>query len=227
MYVKHDYMDRIYQGDIFKDLTIIDSWKYNEDRGYDITYVNIDYAVVMTQDCDLASDYRNREEIRISETQKRLDTKSIFPLDKFPVNDKEEPPKHDKYLPMVLICPAYPSELLKTGTHLSDQWKQNMENWGKQKNKFHDIKIQGNPRFHYLKGDQDLQIADLIIDFKHYFTIPRDELYRVYKDVYLISLNQLFREYLSQRFVYYFSRIGLPDLPKSTSDENTSPVNTQ
>lgn len=35
MYVKHDYMDRIYQGDIFKDLTIIDSWKYKEDKGYD------------------------------------------------------------------------------------------------------------------------------------------------------------------------------------------------
>lgn len=227
MYVKHDYLDRIYQGDIFQDLTVIDSWKYNEDGEYDVTYVNIDYAVVMTQDCDLAGDYRNREEIQITEAKKILDTKNTLTLDKLIKTDKEEPPKHDKYLPMILICPAYPSELLKMGTHLRDQLKQNMENWSKQKNKFHDIKIQANPRFHYLKGDQDLQIADLIIDFKHYFTIPRDELYRVYNDAYLISLNQLFREFLSQRFVYYFSRIGLPDLPKPTSQENITTINTQ
>ena len=118
---------------------------------------------------------------------------------------------------MILICPAYLAESLRQGTHLQENWGQIMESW--ESSKYGDIKIQSNPRFHYLKSNQDMQIGDLIIDFKHYFTIPRDELYRVYNDKYLASLNQLYREYLSQRFVNYFSRIGLPDLSNCKLDE--------
>ena len=71
-----------------------------------------------------------------------------------------------------------------------------------------------NPRYHFLKGEKMYQVPNIVIDFKHYYTIPRDELYKNYKNHYIGSINELFREALSQRFAYYLSRIGLPLMDK-------------
>jgi hypothetical protein len=216
MYIKRE-TDRVHQGDILKDYNVVDSWEYienNEETGekqYKMTFFKLSYAVVMTQECDLEGDYRDREKIKNIENQqnetqsKGIEIKKLFP------GAQELTKKHDKYIPMILICPAYPAEMLKEGTHLKEQWQQNMENWKKIK-KYDDITKQNHPRFHYLKGDPEYQAENLIIDFKHYFTVPRNEFYRVYNETYLVSLNELFREYLSQRFAHYLSRIGLPDL---------------
>lgn len=65
------------------------------------------------------------------------------------------------------------------------------------------------PRYHYLKfPDQDM--PELVIDFKHFFTINRQVLYGKLSSR-LCSLDDLFREKISQRFSYYVSRIGLPE----------------
>lgn len=53
-------------------------------------------------------------------------------------------------------------------------------------------------------------IPELVIDFKHYYTIPTEEMYEAYKENYLASVEPLYREDLSQRFANYLSRIGLP-----------------
>lgn len=194
VYRKHDPLDRVYQGDILQDLTVI-SLEYVSGE-YDIITIDLPYAVVMTQDCDLEWDYKNRTNIKT----------------------------HDKYLPTILICPAYLAELLKTGSHLKN-FGQTMNTWSS--DQFKSIKQQKNDRFHYLEGHPDMQVAELVIDFKHYYTIPRDVLYQVYKKKYLSSLNQLYREYLSQRFVNYLSRIGLPDLSNCESDEVNNPTKSQ
>lgn len=65
-----------------------------------------------------------------------------------------------------------------------------------------------NPRYHYLKFKEDDK-PELIVDFKHFFTVNRDFLYKqLNKRLY--SLDDLFRENLSLRFCNYVSRIGLP-----------------
>ena len=65
------------------------------------------------------------------------------------------------------------------------------------------------PRYHYLKFP-DLDMPELIIDFKHFFTINKNVLYKQIKKR-LCSLDDLFKEKINQRFSYYVSRIGLPE----------------
>lgn len=185
MYIKHT-LERVRQGDIYRNIPVL-FWESQEDTGkFEVTSIELSYAVVMTQDCDLESDFRNRSE--------------------------KSPVKHDKYLQSILLCPAYPGEYFKSGTHLEDLNLQ-MEKWNS--SAYSSIKKQTHSRFHYLEGSQNDQVQDLVIDFKHYYTLPRDILY-LYEDKYLISLNALFRECLSQRFSNYLCRIGLPDLRPKT-----------
>lgn len=65
------------------------------------------------------------------------------------------------------------------------------------------------PRFHYLNFSET-NMPELIVDFKHFFTINRNVLYSKL-DKRLCSLDDLFKEKLSQRFSNFISRIGLPE----------------
>lgn len=185
MYRKHNPLDRIYQGDILHDLPVLSSEFVNGE--FEISSIDLPYAVIMTQDCDLQWDYETRKNIK----------------------------NHDKYLPTILVCPAYLAEKLRAGTHL-EKIDQVMQKWNSEKYK--DIKNLNNERFHFLESNPNMQIAELVIDFKHYYTIPRNVLYHMYKEKYLASLNQLFRDHLSRRFANYLSRIGLPELSTCESD---------
>ena len=187
LYYQHD-IDRICQGDIFRD------WKY-EYRSYfseqgklSIEKIELPYMIVLSQDCDLEWDFINRKDFSIHTDNTQF--------------------KHDKFLHTILICPAYLAEHLKQGIHLQNQ-KMKMEEIGSKK--WNDIENNNNPRYHFLNNCLELQIPKLAIDFKHYFTIPRDKLYESAKDHYIASVSHLFRESLSQRFAYYLSRIGLPE----------------
>ena len=69
-------------------------------------------------------------------------------------------------------------------------------------------------RYHYLKfADNDKldgkQMPELIIDFKHYYTINKNVVYENI-DKRLCPIDNLFREKISQRFSYFVSRVGLP-----------------
>ena len=146
------------------------------------------YLLVLSQDCDLEWDCENRT--NSEDTQ-------------------------DKFLFSILVCPGYLSEELRKGIHLEDYKLKmqtiNSERWG-------NIKINQNPRYHFLKGEKTFQIPDLVLDFKHYYAISRDVLYENFEDYYIGSINELFREALSQRFAYYLSRIGLPTINKNKED---------
>ncbi len=174
---------RICQGDILRDVEVIDS--YSKDNSGALVYdeLTLPYIVVMTQDCDLDKDFKNRSETN--------------------------PQKHDKYLRTVLVCPAYVAAEFKEGNHLEDLGLK-MERYDSKR--FKQITEQNNARYHFLYTDLKLQVPELVVDFKHYYAIPRDTLFRMYPEHYLVTINQLFREYLSQRFSNYLSRIGLPDL---------------
>lgn len=141
------------------------------------------YCVVVTQDCDLEHDFNNRKDVERKTT--------------------------DKFLQSVLICPAYPAESLRQGTHLTD-WSMTMQSfpsadWRKL--------ISNNlSRYHFLQGMSALQVPELVVDFKHYFTVPREMFYRDLSDRYLATIEIVYRDHLSNRFAHYLSRVGLPDL---------------
>lgn len=188
-YIRHN-SDRICQGDIFRD------FNYQEkveiiNKKIKVYKRIIPYLIVLTQDCDLESDFRNFQQL----------------------DDN-----HDKILQHILVCPAYPSEKLREGTHLKES-KFNMQKINS--NLWSQVKSNNNSRYHYLNKNKnkELQISEFVIDFKHYYSIPRDELYNNYPKLYLGTLNELFRERLSQRFANYLSRIGLPDLKKTNCEK--------
>lgn len=176
---------RLSQGDIFSDVEFPISAHRLDEKGDEVieeTTIEFPYVILMTQDCDLEQDYFNR--IQGKKTQ-------------------------DKYLHSVLVCPAYLAEQFKKGDHLADL-EIKMESWNS--DRYGLIAGNQNPRFHFLVIDQSMHTPNLIIDFKHYYTISRDDLYSIAKTNYLCTLNQLFREQLSQRFSQYLSRVGTPEL---------------
>tara|TARA_B100000508_G_scaffold60333_1_gene47125 strand:- start:169092 stop:169634 length:543 start_codon:yes stop_codon:yes gene_type:complete len=141
------------------------------------------YVLVLTQDCDLKQDHEAREQ--------KLENK-------------------DKFLESILLLPAFLKDDFKTGEHLS-MLGLNRLDWGNgSESLWKNILSNGNKRFHHLKKDQELELPDLIIDFKFFFTMRRDDLEKVYKEKYLASIKPLYREDLSVRFTHYLSRIGLP-----------------
>ena len=144
----------------------------------------IPYLIVLTQDCDLENDYDNH------------------------TNGNND---NDKFLFSILVCPGYTAIDLKDGLHL-EKLKLKMQHIDSKRWKI--VQNNQNPRYHFLKGELIYQIPNIVIDFKHYYTIPRDDLYKNYKNHCIGSINELFRESLSQRFAYYLSRVGLPLIDK-------------
>lgn len=194
MYVKHT-SKRICQGDILRKIDVI-VWNIKDTSNeYEISEANLPYIIVITQDCDLEWDFNNRSEPATV--------------------------KHDKYLQTILVCPAYNAEEFKAGDHLKSNGLK-MNKW--HGNEYKQIKQQNHARFHFLEQNQALQVPHLIVDFKHYYTIPRDVLYKMHAEHYLATFNKLFRESLSQRFSNYLSRIGLPELKQRMDSESTLPI---
>lgn len=114
----------------------------------------------------------------------------------------------DNNLLHLAIAPAFIFEQFLSGSH----WGEIFVNNNPQKRKDTTIrKIIDNeiPRYHYLKFPDD-NMPELIIDFKHFFTINRNIFYSQINKR-LCSLDDLFREKINQRFSYYISRIGLPE----------------
>ena len=144
------------------------------------------YVIVMSQDCDLEHSYKSE-----------LDT----------VNDSVI---NKQFLPNIIVVPSFPSEIVKAGKHLLDIFNIKQTQYGKDDWKY--ISQNRNERYHFLNGYLDFQVPDLVIDFKTYFSFPAGNLKKVFKEHYLATVNELFRERLSQRFTNYFSRIALPEI---------------
>jgi hypothetical protein len=183
-YIRH-VEDRLCQGDIVRDIRLVTWAEQTADSdNIQITEKEIPYGVVMTQDCDLEQDKQNRS--------------------------SAESKNQDKFLQSVLLCPAYPAADIRAGTHLSDEnlvmERLNSDRWKV-------VKGNNNARYHYLPEHPDYQIPESVIDFKHYFTVPREKISTTLKLQRRIgSVGELFREDLSLRFAQYLSRIGLPEL---------------
>lgn len=173
-------LERHEQGDILRDVQFIEWAKIEGDGELTVAERTLQYCVLLSQDCDLEHDYGNR------------------------VNQSSA--LKDKYLQSLLLCPAYPALTFRAGKHLeklgmlmqpitSDPWKRLIQH--------------NEARYHYLESNPDLQVPELVIDFKHYLTVPRDIIYG--SNSYVATIEIVYRDHLSARFAQYLSRIGLPD----------------
>lgn len=179
--VKKQLGDRISQGDIYRDVEYIESIEEKEGI-IKISKIVFPYAIVLTQDCDLAQDFTFRSD----------DSKS-----------------EDKLILSVLIAPLYNEEHVYTGEHLTEIYR-NMEPINKKKTPGNMIRQNNDPRYHHLKFSGDVDIVPSIIDFKHYFSLNVQYLTNIRETNFVCKVKELYREDISQRFASFLSRIGLP-----------------
>jgi len=176
---------RFRQGDILRDVTVVSWASINADE-IELLERNYQYCVVLSQECDLEHDFNNR------------------------FDDEKRSRAQDKFLTSLLLCPAYIAADVKSGTHLEAS-QMRMQQIGR--DDFKKIQQNNNYRYHHLPENQELQLPNLVIDFKHYLTIPTEIAYKdAFRDKVIASLGDLFREHLSGRFAHYLSRIGLPEI---------------
>jgi len=170
------------QGDIVRDVRILRVIDENK-----VEEIQLPYVILLSQDCDLEQSINKG------------------------VSDEEGFPKNNQYLPNVLILPAFTAESVRVGDHLKElfgitQDKISSDPWKK-------IKQNNTDRYHFLISHTSFQIPELVIDFKIYFSIEYSEFIKFYDGGgYLGTINELFRERLSQRFTNYLARIGLPEM---------------
>lgn len=157
-------------------------WAEVSDGEIDIQDRLLSYCVLLSQDCDLEHDFNSRNGVAAN---------------------------NDKFLTSALLIPAYPAETFRAGTHLAtlslSMQRHSTDAWKR-------LKGNNEARYHFLNGEASLQVPELVLDFKHYLTIPRDVLYRGNNAAsYLATIEVIYREQLSLRFASYLSRIGLPE----------------
>jgi len=177
---------RICQGDIFKDIELIEYADINDEGIVEISKITFPYVVVLTQDCDLEQDFNNRAQ--------------------------ETPSNQDKHLISIIVAPLYNIEHIYSGKHLSElnlQMQIITKNQSKSTNQF--LRKNLNPRYHYLEFAEDVPIVNSVIDFKHYFTVNNNYLGELKLPNYVCKIAELYREQVSTRFANYLSRIGLPN----------------
>lgn len=173
---------RINQCDIFHDIEIVENIEESKDA-IKVTYLHFPLVICLNQDCDLNSDIRDKGK-----------------------NGSNK----DCRLLHLTIAPLFNYDTFKDGEHWGDIF-QIGEKYSKSKTKTQKIMNNEDPRFHYLHFEDDNPILpDLIIDFKHIYTLSTEYLYSNI-DKRVCSVSELYREKISQRYAYFISRIGLPD----------------
>ena len=178
---KISFEARVSQGDVFRDIDFIERVDISEGQLV-VTKTEFPIIIVLTQDCDLASDYK----IRWS----RKDT-----------------PTHDQQLISVLVAPMYNAQHFFDGEHLTEL-NLKMERQNSSRKQL--IKSNQNQRYHYVDFGARIPIPASVVDFKHYFSIPVDSLKKRKRQQWICKIAEIYREDISQRFASYLSRIGLP-----------------
>lgn len=190
-------MARLSQGDIYRNVTIVEG-EYPDK----LVQTSFAYSVLLSQDCDLEQDWN-----------------ATLELMKLTGSHIEERRKlEDKILRHLIFAPCYVLEAFREGTHIEGR---HMQTWTAKQVK-RQIKENKHIRYHFLPSELGLQEQNLVVDFKHYFSIQRDQFYELAKMrdefAYVCSVALLYREALSKRFGDYLSRIGFPNEDELMSD---------
>lgn len=180
-------LSRICQGDIFKDIEILENISITGSKIL-VNKIVFPYIICLNQECDLENDY-NENNLPATETNHK-----------------------DSCLLHLAIAPLFLFDQFLTGKHWGDILKSNYTA-KRQDTKVKLIIDNEIPRYHYLKFPDKDVMPELIIDFKHFFTMNRNLLYKNI-DKRICTMEDLFKERISQRFSNFISRIGLPEETK-------------
>ena len=170
---------RVSQGDVFREVECIE-YVVEKHGIVEVSKIVFPLVIVLTQDCDLEQDSRNR-------TKKTNNTKLLS----------------------VLVAPLYNAEHVFQGEHLSDIGLQ-MSPINKKNTPGKTLMKNETPRYHYIDFPQNVPLVASVIDFKHYFSTHVSYMEGIRKKNFVCRLSNLFREDVSQRFASYLGRIGLP-----------------
>jgi len=181
--VRRGNINRISQGDIFKDVEFIE-YIAEKEGIIEISKIKFPLVVVLTQDCDLDEDFKFRWGRPKKETQ-------------------------DKVLFSVLVAPLYNIEHVYLGKHLEELGLK-MQQINKKETPGKKLRQNQTPRYHYLEFPTDIPIIPSVIDFKHYFSVNVKYLKKIKKTNFICNVPPLYREDISHRFASFLSRIGLP-----------------
>lgn len=183
MKVKRQWLGRVSQGDIYRDVEFIE-YVVEKKGSIEISKIVFPIVIVLTQDCDLEQDSKIRYQRILAQTQ-------------------------DKLILSVLVAPLYNVEQVYIGEHL-DQLGIKMQMISKNKTPGQYLRINELPRYHYVEFPTGVPIAPSVIDFKHYFSVNVEYLRRKKSDL-VCRVSPLYREDISHRFAGFLSRIGLPE----------------
>ena len=190
--VNYSPEERLRQGDIISNIDYIQKLEEiieGPEGNLEITIIDFPLVIILTQDCDLDRDFKNRHS-----------TESIL--------------DDDKKLISALVAPVYNSEQFFEGSHL-EYIGRKMQRINSKRRQI--LKKNETPRYHYLEFPPESSIANSVIDFKHYFSMNIEHLEQIKKDHFECQVKELYREDISHRFVSYLSRIGLPEISCSPS----------
>ena len=196
--------DRIRQGDIIRNVRYFESFYFDGDY-LDLSYIDFPYALVLTQDCDLANEKKGRLQ---NEETLSVENNSVG-LAKLNI---------DKSLISVLLAPIYNYSKFETGDHLALVQKPlfsikcELKSWepSSSRTRCNIIKQNNDPRYHFISMQDNSILPDSVIDFKHYFSVSLQKLEKLGTTNYVCTVEPLWREKISQRFASFLSRIGLP-----------------
>lgn len=185
--INRNLPDRFTQGDFYKDITIIEDMTEEPDK-ICLYEINYPLSILLNQDCDLNSDKRSKQNNQNGDTKKN----------------------HDKEILWLIFAPVYIFAQFQIGEHMLDV-EMSMSRI-EDKSLLNKIKQNEIPRFHFLKFREEEKNPEMIIDFKHFFTVSNRSFSEKRVSHFEFTLEPLFREFLSQRFAFYLSRVGLPDI---------------
>lgn len=176
--------NQIHQGDIFQSIHYYETY-VEESGNFELSMLKFPYSIVLTQECDLSNNMRER---------KNRDKKSKII-------------KQDKYLVSLLCAPLYNAAHLFEGNHLEHL---QIESERKNSDQRKYIKSNREPRYHFIEFESETQLVPMIVDFKHYFTVSLNSLESNIENR-ICSLKPIYRESITQRFSNFLARIGLPE----------------
>jgi hypothetical protein len=181
---------RICQGDIIANIEHIEHVAFTPEH-VEVSKITFPFVIVLTQDCDLAQDYRVRWSRQATQNQ-------------------------DKMLFSVLVAPLYNVEHVYTGEHLSEL-KMQMQAISRNKTPGANLRSNETPRYHHLVFPKEIPIAASVIDFKHYFSVNVEYLKKLKRTEFVCKVAEVYREDISLRFANFLSRIGLPEPPRTVA----------
>lgn len=146
--------------------------------------IEFPYSILLTQACDLASYFRIIQGDSTNEQQSR------------------------QRIEQVIFCPAFIEEQFKEGSHLRRQYYYSF----KPIERYSDIEKNNNSRYYFIESNIKEALPNLIVDFRHYFTIPIVVMLQALElhKGNLYKLKHIYYTDLADRFAHYLQRVALP-----------------